>query len=497
MSFILAIDQGTTSTRSIIFDKNLKVIGSAQEEFTQHFPQSGWVEHNPKDLLTTTIDTCKLALNQKSINPKKIAAIGITNQRETTLVWDKNTGEPVYNAIVWQDRRTAAHCEKLRKDGHEKMVTEITGLLLDPYFSSTKLAWVLDNVEGVRARAEAGNLLFGTVDSYLIWHLTGRQNHVTDATNAARTMLYDIRNGAWSTEMCDMLNIPIKMLPEVCDCAADFGMTSPEFFGVAIPIKGVAGDQHAATIGQACFQPGMMKSTYGTGCFALLNTGDTMVTSHNRMLTTIGYQLDGKITYALEGSIFIAGAVVQWLRDGLKILAKASESGDLAKLSDNSQNLILVPAFTGLGAPYWNAECRGAVYGLTRNSGPADFSRAALESVGFQTRDLLEAMMSDWQSGTQGGVLRVDGGMSASNWTMQFLSNILNAPVDRPEVLETTAMGAAWLAGMRVGLYPEQSEFAKSWSLEKRFQPDMDDESREQRYKDWKSAVSATLEVRT
>ena len=497
MSFILAIDQGTTSTRSIIFDKNLKIIGAAQEEFTQHFPQSGWVEHNPKDLLSTTIDTCKSALNQKSINPKKIAAIGITNQRETTLVWDKNTGDPVYNAIVWQDRRTASHCEELRKKGFEKKVTEITGLLLDPYFSSTKLAWILDNVEGVRAKAEAGNLLFGTVDSYLIWHLTGRQSHVTDATNAARTMLYDIIKGAWSTEMCDMLNIPIKMLPEVCDCAADFGMTSPEIFGVSIPIKGVAGDQHAATLGQACFEPGMMKSTYGTGCFALLNTGDTMVTSHNRMLTTIGYQLDGKITYALEGSIFIAGAVVQWLRDGLKILAKASESGDLAKLSDNSQNLILVPAFTGLGAPYWNAECRGAIYGLTRNSGPAEFSRAALESVGFQTRDLLEAMISDWSGGAKGGVLRVDGGMSASNWTMQFLSNILNAPVDRPEVLETTAMGAAWLAGMRVGVYPEQGEFAKSWSLEKRFQPQMDNDQREKRYEDWKSAVAATLKVRT
>ena len=497
MSFILAIDQGTTSTRSIIFDENLKIIGAAQEEFTQHFPQSGWVEHNPKDLLSTTIDTCKSALNQKSINPKKIAAIGITNQRETTLVWDKNTGEPVYNAIVWQDRRTAAHCEKLRKDGHEKRVTKITGLLLDPYFSSTKLSWILDNVDGARSKAEAGSLLFGTVDSYLIWHLTGRQSHVTDATNAARTMLYDIRNGTWSTEMCDMLNIPIKMLPEVCDCAADFGMTSPEVFGVSIPIKGVAGDQHAATLGQACFEPGMMKSTYGTGCFALLNTGETMVTSHNRMLTTIGYQLDGKITYALEGSIFIAGAVVQWLRDGLKILAKASESGDLAKLSDNSQNLILVPAFTGLGAPYWNAECRGAIYGLTRNSGPAEFSRAALESVGFQTRDLLEAMISDWAGGAKGGVLRVDGGMSASNWTMQFLSSILNAPVDRPEVLETTAMGAAWLAGMRVGVYPEQGEFAKSWSLEKRFQPQMDNDQREKRYEDWKSAVAATLKVRT
>lgn len=497
MAFILAIDQGTTSTRSIIFDENLKVISTAQEEFNQHFPQSGWVEHNPKDLLSTTIDTCKSAFSQKSIDPKKIAAIGITNQRETTLVWDKNTGEPVYNAIVWQDRRTAAHCEKLRKDGHEKKVTEITGLLLDPYFSSTKLTWILDNVDGARSKAEAGSLLFGTVDSYLIWHLTGRQRHLTDATNAARTMLYDIRNGAWSTEMCDMLNIPIKMLPEVCDCAADFGMTSEDIFGVSIPIKGVAGDQHAATLGQACFQPGMIKSTYGTGCFALLNTGETMVYSHNRMLTTIGYQIDGKTTYALEGSIFIAGAVVQWLRDGLKILAKASESGDMAKLSENSQNLILVPAFTGLGAPYWNAECRGAVFGLTRNSGSAEFSRAALESVGFQTRDLLEAMISDWQGGTKGGVLRVDGGMSASDWTMQFLSNILNAPVDRPEVLETTAMGAAWLAGMHVGLYPEQSEFAKSWLLEKRFQPEMDDELREQRYESWKSAVAATLKVRT
>ena len=497
MSFILAIDQGTTSSRSIIFNENLKIIGSAQEEFTQYFPQSGWVEHNPKDLLETTIVTCKSALNSSSVDPKKVVAIGITNQRETTLVWDKNTGEPVYNAIVWQDRRTASHCEELRQKGFEKKVTDTTGLLLDPYFSSTKLAWILDNVEGVRSRAEAGNLLFGTVDSYLIWHLTGRQSHVTDATNAARTMLYDIRNGAWSTEMCDMLNIPIKMLPEVRDCAADFGLTSPEIFGVSIPIKGVAGDQHAATLGQACFEPGMMKSTYGTGCFALLNTGNTMVTSQNRMLTTIGYQLDGKVTYALEGSIFIAGAVVQWLRDGLKLLSKASQSGDLAKLSDNSQNLILVPAFTGLGAPYWNAECRGAIYGLTRNSGPAEFSRAALESVGFQTRDLLEAMMSDWQNGAKGGVLRVDGGMSASNWTMQFLSNILDAPVDRPETLETTAMGAAWLAGMRVGLYPEQSEFAKSWSLEKRFQPGMDDELREQRYKDWKLAVAATVEVRT
>ena len=497
MEFILAIDQGTTSSRSIIFDENLKVIGTAQEEFTQHFPQSGWVEHSPQDLLTTTIDTCKSVINDHSIDLKKIAAIGITNQRETTLVWDKNTGETVYNAIVWQDRRTAAHCEKLREGGHEKKVTEITGLLLDPYFSSTKLAWILDNVDGARSKAEAGSLLFGTVDSYLIWHLTGRQRHVTDATNAARTMLYDIRNGVWSTEMCDMLNIPTKMLPEVCDCAADFGMTSPDIFGVSIPIKGVAGDQHAATLGQACFQPGMMKSTYGTGCFALLNTGSTMVQSHNRMLTTIGYQLDGKPTYALEGSIFIAGAVVQWLRDGLQILAKASESGDLAKTADNSQNLILVPAFTGLGAPYWNADCRGAVYGLTRNSGPAEFARAALESVAFQTRDLLEAMISDWSGGDKGGVLRVDGGMSASDWTMQFLSNILNAPVDRPEVLETTAMGAAWLAGMRAGVYPEQNEFSKSWSLEKRFEPDMDNDLREQRYKDWKSAVAATLEVRT
>ena len=496
MSFILAIDQGTTSSRSVIFDENLKIIGLAQEEFTQHFPQSGWVEHKPKDLLGTTIDTCKSALNSTSIDPKKVAAIGITNQRETTLVWDKNTGEPVYNAIVWQDRRTASHCEELRKKGYEKKVTEITGLLLDPYFSSTKLAWILDNVEGVRARAEEGSLLFGTVDSYLIWHLTGRQSHVTDATNAARTMLYDIKNGAWSAEMCDMLNIPSKMLPEVCDCAADFGMTSPEIFGISIPIKGVAGDQHAATLGQACFEPGMMKSTYGTGCFALLNTGDKMVHSENKMLTTIGYQIDGKTTYALEGSIFIAGSVVQWLRDGLKILNDASESGHLANLSDESQNLILVPAFTGLGAPYWNAECRGAVFGLTRSSGPAEFARAALESVGFQTRDLLEAMLSDWQNETNSKILRVDGGMSQSNWTMQFLADIINAPVDRPTVLETTAMGAAWLAGMSVGVYPAAADFSKSWELERQFRPDMGADLREKRYQKWKSAVDATMQVK-
>ena len=497
MSFILAIDQGTTSSRSIIFNENLKIIGSAQEEFTQHFPQSGWVEHNPKDLLETTIGTCKSALNSSSIDPKKVAAIGITNQRETTLVWDKNTGEPVYNAIVWQDRRTASHCEELRKKGYEKKVTDTTGLLLDPYFSSTKLAWILNNVEGVRARAEAGNLLFGTVDCYLIWHLTGGQSHVTDATNAARTMLYDIRHGEWSKEMCDMLNIPIKMLPEVYDCAADFGMTSSEIFGVSIPIRGVAGDQHAATLGQACFKPGMMKSTYGTGCFALLNTGNTMVTSQNRLLTTIGYQLDGKITYALEGSIFIAGAVVQWMRDGLKILSKASESGDLAKLSDKRQNLILVPAFTGLGAPYWNADCRGAIYGLTRNSGPAEIARAALESVAFQTRDLLEAMASDWRGGVKGGVLRVDGGMSASNWTMQFLADILNTPVDRPQLLETTAMGVAWLAGMQAGIYHDEKGFSQSWSVEKRFNPEMKSEIREDLYQKWKSAVMSTMQVKT
>ncbi len=494
MEYILAIDQGTTSSRAILFDAKMNIAASAQEEFPQHFPRSGWVEHDPSDLWSTTAATCRAAIEKAGVDAKNVVAIGITNQRETTLVWDRKSGEPIHNAIVWQDRRTAALCASLREAGHEKMVTERTGLLLDPYFSGTKLKWLLDNVEGARERARSGDLLFGTVDSFLIWKLSGGRRHVTDATNAARTLLYDIKNGRWSQEICDMLDVPQSMLPEVLDCAADFGVTRADLFGREIPILGVAGDQQAATVGQACFRPGMMKSTYGTGCFALLNTGDAPIVSKNRLLSTIAYQLDGKPTYALEGSIFIAGAVVQWLRDGLKIIRDVKETQPLAETADRGQSVVLVPAFTGLGAPYWNAECRGAIYGLTRNSGPAEFARAALESVGFQTRDLLEAMQGDWSAKAE-TMLRVDGGMSASDWTMQFLSDIIGAEVDRPKVLETTALGAAWLAGMKAGIYPDQEGFSRNWALQRRFQPSMSKSDRDQRYSLWKRAVAATLAV--
>ncbi len=492
MTHILAIDQGTTSTRAILFDETLTVVASAQEEFTQHYPQSGWVEHDPSDLWSTTAATCRAAIEKAGRGTADIAAIGITNQRETTLVWDRATGKPVFNAIVWQDRRTSEFCKGLKAEGFEDVVTDRTGLLLDPYFSGTKLAWILDNVDGVRARAEAGELAFGTVDTWLVWNLTGGKVHVTDATNAARTMLYDIRKGRWSKTICDKLGIPMSLLPEVKDCAADFGETRPDLFGRAIPICGIAGDQQAATVGQACFKPGMLKSTYGTGCFALLNTGDTPVTSTNRLLTTIAYQLDGKPTYALEGSIFIAGAVVQWLRDGLKIIREAKETQPLAEKADDTQEVMLVPAFTGLGAPYWNAECRGAIFGLTRNSGPEEFARAALESVGYQTRDLLEAMKADW-SGQSETALRVDGGMSASDWTMQFLSDIIDAPVERPKVLETTAMGAAWLAGYKAGVLPDMEAFAAQWAVDGRFEPDMPSEARDRKYAAWKRAIDATI----
>ncbi|NBD31163.1 MAG: glycerol kinase GlpK [Alphaproteobacteria bacterium] len=485
MTHILAIDQGTTSSRAILFDEIMTPAHVAQQEFTQHYPASGWVEHDAEEIWDSVLATCKKVLAKSD----DVAAIGITNQRETTLVWDKATGTPIHNAIVWQDRRTAAFCEDLRADGFEDEITTRTGLLADPYFSGTKLRWLLENDEGARARAEAGELLFGTIDTFLIWRLTGGAVHATDATNAARTMLYNIREGQWDETICARFGIPMSMLPEVKDCAADFGTARIE--GREIPIRGVAGDQQAATIGQACFEPGMLKSTYGTGCFALLNTGDDLVTSRNRLLGTIAYQFDGKPTYALEGSIFIAGAVVQWLRDGLGIIAKAADTHPLAEKADPNVELYLVPAFTGLGAPHWDSQARGAVFGLTRNAGPAEFARAALESVGFQTRDLLEAMKADWD-GAADGVLRVDGGMSASDWAMQFLSDILGAPVDRPKVLETTALGAAWLAGMSVGLYPDRAGFAESWALERRFEPDMDADTRARRYAGWQDAIGRT-----
>ena len=501
MTHILAIDQGTTSSRAILFDAGMKPVTSAQEEFPQHYPDSGWVEHDANDLWSTTAATCRAAIEKAGITGAEVAAIGITNQRETTVVWDRHCGRAIHRAIVWQDRRTADTCERLRAAGHEEMVKARTGLLLDPYFSGTKLAWILDHVEGARENARAGDLLFGTVDSFLIWKLTGGRVHATDATNAARTLLYDIRKGRWSRTICDLLDIPVEMLPEVRDSADDFGTTRADLFGREIPVLGVAGDQQAATVGQACFQPGMLKSTYGTGCFALLNTGGTPVVSQNRLLTTIAYQLDGRPTYALEGSIFVAGAVVQWLRDGLGLIREARETQPLAEKADAHQEVVLVPAFTGLGAPYWRPDCRGAIFGLTRATGPAEMARAALESVGFQTRDLLEAMRADWEGHGADAILRdidvatlrVDGGMSASDWTMQFLADILDAPVDRPEVLETTALGAAWLAGMRAGLYPGQEEFARTWALERRFEPRMDAGARARKRDAWARAIGATM----
>ncbi|MDW6023098.1 glycerol kinase GlpK [Mesorhizobium sp. BAC0120] len=491
--FILAIDQGTTSSRAIIFDQSMKVVGTGQKEFRQHFPASGWVEHDPEDIWQSVVTTCKQALRVAHLSASDIAAIGITNQRETVVIWDKVTGKPIHNAIVWQDRRTSALCQKLRKQGLERKFSQKTGLLLDPYFSGTKIAWLLDRVKGARKRAASGELIAGTIDSFLIWRLTGGKVHATDATNASRTLVYNIVRNEWDAELLDILRIPATLLPEVKDCAADFGFTEKSLFGAEIPILGVAGDQQAATIGQACFLPGMMKSTYGTGCFALLNTGADLVRSKNRLLSTIAYRLDGKTTYALEGSIFVAGAAVQWLRDGIKVIGKAEHSGELAAEADESQAVYLVPAFVGLGAPHWDAEARGAIYGLTRNSGPAEFARAALESVAFQTRDLLDAMKKDWKVASAKTVLRVDGGMVASDWTMQRLADILDAPVDRPAILETTALGAAWLAGSRAGVWPKAQDFAKSWSLERRFKPAMDEVTRKRKLAGWHEAVRRTL----
>ena len=490
--FILAIDQGTTSSRAIVFDTKLRPRASAQKEFRQYFPDSGWVEHDVEEIWKSVLFTAKAAIGKAKTPVKNIRAIGITNQRETTVVWDRKTGKAIHKAIVWQDRRTAEFCNGLKAASHEKTFTAKTGLLLDPYFSGTKVSWLLDHVKGARARAEKGELCFGTIDSFLIWRLTGGKSHVTDATNASRTLLYNIHSGAWDDELLGILRVPRAMLPEVKDCAADFGLSDARLLGAAIPILGVAGDQQAAAIGQACFEPGMMKSTYGTGCFALLNTGSKAVASNNRLLTTVAYQLNGKRTYALEGAIFIAGAGVQWLRDGLKIVKNAAETGALAKQADKNQNVYLVPAFVGLGAPYWNADARGALFGLTRGTTNRELARAALEAVCYQTNDLLEAMKKDWgASGTT--ILRVDGGMTASDWTMQFLADILGAPVDRPKVLETTAIGAAYLAGLQAGLLPAPDVFAKTWKRQKRFSPKMDAATRAAKLGGWTEAVRKLL----
>jgi glycerol kinase len=494
---LIAIDQGTTSTRAIAFDAGLKPLAGAQQELRQIYPAPGWVEHDPEEIWTASIACVRDAMAKAGLLAKDIAGIGIANQRETTVIWDRITGKPIHNAIVWQDRRTADFCDALRAGGHEPEIAAKTGLLLDPYFSASKVVWLLDHVDGARALAEAGKLAFGTIDCFLLSRLTGGKVHATDASNAARTLLFDISRGQWDDGLCRMFDVPQSLLPRVRDCAVDFGATAADLFGAPIRILGMAGDQQAATVGQGCFKPGMMKSTYGTGCFALLNTGPERVTSRNRLLTTIAYQLDGKRTYALEGAIFIAGAAVQWLRDGLQIIAEAPEADRLAARADSAERVYLVPAFVGLGAPYWDAGARAAIFGLTRNCGPAEIARAALEAVGYQTRDLLDAMHADWpMAAGSTTVLRVDGGMTASEPAMQFLADILASPVDRPVVMETTAVGAAYLAGRTAGICPDLEGFAAQWRLDRRFQPRMDAPTRERKYSGWKDAVRGTLSAR-
>ena len=492
-AYVLAIDQGTTSTRAILFRSDMTAVATSARELTQIYPAAGRVEHDPQEIWTSVLATSRAVLRQAGVAAAEVASIGITNQRETIVVWDRATGRPIHNAIVWQDRRGADLCRRLDEAGCEPLFTCRTGLLLDPYFSATKLAWLLDNVEGARECAERGELACGTIDTFLLWRLTGGRRHATDATNAARTLMFDIHRGQWDAELLDLLNIPSALLPQVRDSSGDFGVAEAAHFGAPIAIGGIAGDQQAAAIGQACFEPGMAKATYGTGCFLLVNTGANPVASRHRLLTTIAYQIAGRRTYALEGSIFIAGAAVQWLRDGIGVIAAAGEADALAAAADPAQNVILVPAFTGLGAPYWDAECRGALHGLTRATSARELARAALESVCFQTRDLIAAIDKDWPDAASRRVLRVDGGMAASDWTMQRLADMLDAPVDRPPHLETTALGAAYLAGLAAGLTPAPAEFAASWSCERRFVPAMAEAERRSKYAAWQDAVARTL----
>jgi len=493
-SYVLAIDQGTTSTRAVLIRADTSIAALAQREFPQHFPAGGEVEHEAEDLWATTVETCRSALRDAGAGARDIVAIGITNQRETTLLWDRASGRAVHRAIVWQDRRTADLCARLKSAGLEAMVAAKTGLLLDPYFSGTKLAWLLDHVPLGADKAARGDLAFGTVDTYLLWRLTGGKVHATDATNASRTLLFDIHNGRWDDRLLALFGVPKAVLPQVLDSSAAFGMTEPELFGAAIPIYGIAGDQQAALIGQACFASGMLKSTYGTGCFALLNTGRTPVKSANKLLTTIAYQLGGVRSYALEGSIFVAGAAVQWLRDNLRIVHSAAETGELAQAADPTQDVILVPAFVGLGAPYWRPDVRGALFGLTRATGPRELAQAALESVCFQTADLIAAMKADWRdTETAIKTLRVDGGMANSDWCMQRLADLIGSTVERPQIKETTALGAAYLAGLHAGFFPEPDRFHDNWRLERRFTPQMDALTRERKLAGWTAAVRRLL----
>ncbi|MBS7344778.1 MAG: glycerol kinase GlpK [Caryophanon sp.] len=488
--YIMSLDQGTTSSRAMLFDETGKVVHTAQQEFRQIFPQSGWVEHNAEEIWSSILSCIAKVLSEKNIAPEQIAGIGITNQRETTVVWDKNTGKPVYNAIVWQSRQTAGICEELKENGYNDLFRDKTGLLIDAYFSGTKVKWILDNVEGAREKAEAGDLLFGTIDTWIIWKLTEGAAHVTDYSNASRTLMFNIYDLKWDEELLDILTVPASMLPKVCPSSEVYGKTAPNnFFGQEIPIAGVAGDQQAALFGQACYEKGMSKNTYGTGCFMLMNTGEKAVKSENGLLTTIAWGLDGKVTYALEGSIFVAGSAIQWLRDGLRMFKTAADSEAYAARVDSTEGVYVVPAFVGLGTPYWDSDVRGAVFGLTRGTSKEHFVRATLESLAYQTKDVLSAMEAD--SGIPLNTLRVDGGAVKNDFLMQFQSDILDVPVERPEVNETTALGAAYLAGLAVGFWKSLDDISNNWNLDKRFDMNMEEAQREELYAGWKKAVKA------
>ncbi len=488
--FILSLDQGTTSSRAILFNKQGEVVHAAQKEFTQHFPKPGWVEHNANEIWGSILAVIASALSETSIKPEQIEGIGITNQRETTVVWDKETGDPVYNAIVWQSRQTAGICEQLKSAGHNDTFRDKTGLLIDAYFSGTKVKWILDNVEGAREKAEQGKLLFGTIDTWLIWKMSGGKAHVTDYSNASRTLMYNIHELKWDQELLDILGVPSSMLPEVRPSSEVYGKTVPyHFFGREIPIAGAAGDQQAALFGQACYEEGMAKNTYGTGCFMLMNTGEKAVKSDNGLLTTLAWGIDGKVEYALEGSIFVAGSAIQWLRDGMRMLKDAKDSQGYAERVDSTDGVYVVPAFVGLGTPYWDSDVRGAVFGLTRGTSKEHFVRATLESLAYQTKDVLTAMEAD--SGISLKKLRVDGGAVKNDFLMQFQSDLLAVPVERPVVNETTALGAAYLAGLAVGFWENKEEIAKQWNKDKQFEPEMTDGTREELYSGWKKAVKA------
>lgn len=494
-TYILAIDQGTTSSRAMLFDHSGRVKGVAQREFEQIFPQPGWVEHNPRDIMTSVLTTITEVLHSAAVDPQQIAAIGITNQRETTVVWDKTTGEPVYNAIVWQSRQSREICDQLKADGYDDLVRSKTGLLIDAYFSGTKVKWILDHVEGARTRAEHGDLLFGNVDSWVIWNLTGGKVHVTDPSNASRTLMYDIHARQWDEELLRMLGVPRSMLPTVRSSSEVYGSTLPKYIlGQSLPIAGIAGDQQAALFGQACYEPGMAKNTYGTGCFLLMNTGEKDVASKHGLLTTIAWGIDGKVEYALEGSIFVAGSVVQWLRDGLRMLGKAADSQAYAERARTNDGVYMVPAFVGMGAPYWRSDVRGAIFGLSRGTSKEVFVRAALESMAYQTRDVLAAMEGD--AGLRLKELRADGGAIANDFLGQFQSDMLGVAVVRPQVAETTALGAAYLAGLATGFWKTRADIARQWAVDRRFEPRMSQEMRDDLYAGWQRAVHATLDFK-